>query len=83
MMFAQRVPPSGLIELLAAESYDPVLMQYCSRTKASPRLAEFITDKPRLGVTGTIANAYVSADTVGAIPYLTTKQVSGFSFSAV
>ena len=77
MMFVQRVPPSELIDLLAAESYDPVLMQHCNHTRNAPRLAEFLTDKPRLGVTGTIANAYVSADTDGAIPYLTTKQVSG------
>jgi len=76
-MFVQRVRPAELIDLLAAESYDPALMAYCEFTKDSPKLAEFITDKARLGVTGTIANAYVSAETSSAIPYLTTKQVDG------
>jgi type I restriction enzyme S subunit len=77
MMFAQRVRPDELIDLLAAESYDPVLMKYCGYTKTSPKLEDFITDKARLGVTGTIANAYVTEGTAAAIPYLTTKQVDG------
>lgn len=77
MMFAQRVRPDELIDLLAAESYDPVLMKYCGYTKTSPKLEDFITDKARLGVTGTIANAYVPEGTAAAIPYLTTKQVDG------
>jgi type I restriction enzyme S subunit len=77
MMFAQRVHPDELIDLLAAESYDPVLMKFCGYTKNSPKLSDFITDKARLGVTGTIANAYVPEGTAAAIPYLTTKQVDG------
>ena len=76
-MFSQSVSPDEIIDLWAAESYNPVLMRYCNRTKRSPKLAEFLIDKARLGVTGTIANAYVSGDTPGAIPYLTTKQVKG------
>lgn len=76
-MFAQRVRPDELIDLLAAESYDPVLMKYCGYTKTSPKLGDFITDKPRLGVTGTIANAYVPGEAASAVPYLTTKQVDG------
>lgn len=76
-MFAQRVRPDEVIDLLAAESYDPVLMRYCGYTKTSPKLSDFITDKARLGVTGTIANAYVPEGTAAAIPYLTTKQVDG------
>jgi type I restriction enzyme S subunit len=76
-MFTQRIHPNELIDLLAAESYDPVLMRYCSYTKKSPKLRDFITDKARLGVTGTIANAYVPEGTPAAIPYLTTKQVDG------
>jgi type I restriction enzyme S subunit len=77
MMFAQRVRPNELIDLLAAESYDPVLMKYCGYTKNAPKLSDFVTDKARLGVTGTIANAYVPEGTAAAIPYLTTKQVDG------
>jgi type I restriction enzyme S subunit len=76
-MFAQRVRPDELIDLLAAESYDPVLMEYCSHTLKSPKLEGFLSDKARLGVTGTIAKAYVSEGTDAAVPYLTTKQVSG------
>jgi hypothetical protein len=52
-MFAQRVGPDELIGLLAAESYDPVLMDYCGYTKNSPKLGDFIAEKARLGVTGT------------------------------
>ncbi len=77
-MFAQRVRPDELIDLLAAESYDPVLMQYCARTQKSPKLDAFLADKARLGVTGTIANAYVPEGTDAAVPYLTTTQVGGF-----
>jgi type I restriction enzyme S subunit len=76
-MFARRVRPDELIDLLAAESYDPLLMKYCGYTKTSPKLGDFITEKARLGVTGTIANAYVPESTAAAVPYLTTKQVDG------
>ena len=76
-MFAQRVRPDELIDLLAAESYDPALMEYCAYTQKSPKLEVFLTDKARLGVTGTIANAYVPEGTDAAVPYLTTKQVGG------
>lgn len=76
-MFAQRIRPDELIDLLVAESYDPVLMKYCGHTKSSPKLGDFITEKARLGVTGTIANTYIPEGTPAAIPYLTTKQIDG------
>lgn len=77
MMFAKRVSDSDLIDQLVAESYDPALMKYCNRTSGSPLLGEFLLEKPRLGVTGTIADSYVVPSTLGAVPYMTTKQVSG------
>jgi type I restriction enzyme S subunit len=74
-MFAKRYKAEELIDIIAAPSYNPELLQYIDRTKNGPSLGQFLSAKPRLGVTGTIAKDYVSSETSDAIPYFTTKQV--------
>jgi len=74
-MFAKRYKANELIDIIAAPSYSPDLLQYIEKTKDGPSLGEFLSAKPRLGVTGTIAKDYVSSNVEGAVPYFTTKQV--------
>lgn len=76
-MFTNRVTHELLIDQLSAESYDPILLKNISKVARGKRLGEFLLRDPKLGVTGTIASSYVSCDTPGAVPYLTTKQVAG------
>lgn len=76
-MFAYRVAANLLIDQLSAESYDPALLRRIAFVASGRRLSEFLTQNPKLGVTGTIASSYVPPTTPGAVPYLTTKQISG------
>ncbi len=77
MMFVNRVPNSLLLDQLSADTYDPVLIKNIAKVGNGEKLASFLLREPKLGVTGTIAEFYVSGDVPGAVPYLTTKQVNG------
>jgi type I restriction enzyme S subunit len=74
-MFAKRYKAEELIDIIAAPSYNPDLLKYIDKTKNGPSLGQFLSAKPRLGITGTIAKDYVSSETKYAVPYFTTKQV--------
>ena len=76
-MFAKRYGPDDLIDILGAASYEPNLVSTCRQVESDPHLSIYLSKKPSLGVTGTIAKDYVAADTPKAIPYITTKQVKG------
>ena len=75
-MHASFVNKDDLIDLLAAESYSPQLLAVSRKTSGYTRLQSFLAEPPRLGVTGTIERYYVDPKYPGAIPYMTTKQVS-------
>ncbi|WP_051368818.1 hypothetical protein [Psychromonas arctica] len=74
-MFTKRYKAKELIDIIAAPSYSPDLLRIIEKTKNGKKLGTFLSAKPRLGVTGTIAKDYVSSEVEGSIPYFTTKQV--------
>lgn len=76
-MFAQKILANELIDILAAPSYSPEILSYVNKISDAVVLKDFLIKKPKLGVTGTIAKDYVSRETPDAIPYISTKQVSG------
>jgi len=76
-MFAQKILANELIDILAAPSYSPEILSYVNKISDAVVLKDFLIKKPKLGVTGTIAKDYVSRETPEAIPYISTKQVSG------
>ena len=76
-MFAQKISPADLIDIIAAPSYCPNLLSYVNKISDANLLKDYLTKKAKLGVTGTIAKDYVESGTPDAIPYLSTKQVSG------
>lgn len=76
-MFAKRYPAAELIEIIAAQSYSPELVSYVKKVDHHPKLAKYLSAKPKLGITGTIAKDYVEATTPNAVPYISTKQVKG------
>ena len=76
-MFAKRYNADELIDIIAAPAYSPELIEYVKKVANAPYLSQFLSQKPKLGITGTIAKDYVSADTKDAVPYVSTKQVKG------
>lgn len=76
-MFAKRYNADELIDIIAAPAYSPELIEYVKKLANAPYLSQFLSQKPKLGITGTIAKDYVSADTKDAVPYVSTKQVKG------
>ncbi|EID0691361.1 hypothetical protein ACKOZO_002128 [Vibrio vulnificus] len=76
-MFAKRYSPNELIDIIAAPSYSPEIVNYVKKVASDPFLSQFLSQKPKLGITGTIAKDYVEADTKDAVPYVSTKQVKG------
>lgn len=76
-MFVQKILANELIDILAAPSYSPEILSYVNKISDAVVLKDFLIKKPKLGVTGTIAKDYVSRKTPDAIPYISTKQVSG------
>ncbi|MDX9688704.1 restriction endonuclease subunit S [Halopseudomonas formosensis] len=76
-MFAKRYSPDELIDIIAAPSYSPEIINYVKKVSSEPFLSQFLSQKPKLGITGTIAKDYVEGDTKGAVPYVSTKQVKG------
>lgn len=76
-MFAKRYNADELIDIIAAPAYSPELIKYVKKVANDPYLSQFLSQKPKLGITGTIAKDYVSADTKDAVPYVSTKQVKG------
>lgn len=76
-MFVQKILANELIDILAAPSYSPEILSYVNKISDAVVLKDFLIKKPKLGVTGTIAKDYVSRETPDAIPYISTKQVSG------
>lgn len=76
-MFAKRYSSDELLDIIAAQSYNPEIVSYVKKVDHHPKLKEYLKSKPKLGVTGTIAKDYVESTTPEAIPYITTKQVKG------
>lgn len=76
-MFAKRYSPDELIDIIAAPSYSPEIISCVKKVANEPFLSQFLSQKPKLGITGTIAKDYVEADTKDAVPYVSTKQVKG------
>lgn len=76
-MFAKRYSPDELIDIIAAPSYSPEIINYVKKVASEPFLSQFLSQKPKLGITGTIAKDYVEGDTKDAVPYVSTKQVKG------
>jgi type I restriction enzyme S subunit len=76
-MFAQKILANELIDILAAPSYSPELLSYVNKISDAVILKDFLIKKPKLGVTGAIAKDYVHRETPEAVPYISTKQVSG------
>jgi len=76
-MFAKRYSPVELIDIIAAPSYSPEIINYVKKVASEPFLSQFLSQKPKLGITGTIAKDYVEADAKDAVPYVSTKQVKG------
>lgn len=76
-MFAKRYSPDELIDIIAAPSYSPEIINYVKKVASEPFLSQFLSQKPKLGITGTISKDYVEGDTKGAVPYVSTKQVKG------
>ena len=58
-MFAQKISPADLIDIIAAPSYCPNLLSYVNKISDANLLKDYLTKKAKLGVTGTIAKDYV------------------------
>jgi restriction endonuclease S subunit len=76
-MYSSFVNSEDLIDILAPGSYSPEILEATHATRGCPLLGPMLAGDPRLGITGTIQNAYVSEDYPGAVPYITTKQIDG------
>jgi hypothetical protein len=77
VMFRSFVNPDDLIDILAPGSYSPEILESVRMTKGSPLLRTILAREPKLGITGTIEDAYVSEKQPEAVPYITTKQIDG------
>jgi type I restriction enzyme S subunit len=76
-MYSSFVNSDDLIDILAPGSYSPGILEAVRATKGCPPLGPMLARVPKLGITGTIENAYVSEKHPEAVPYITTKQIDG------